>query len=239
MNRQLTAYGLFVSLIFAILQTGAAQQLRPLSKGTPTTVENYVQEMFFITKMSGSLTLSGACKETGVEKDVVSDPLPVPPQGPFSDLGEAITAVSQFSPHLTWIREASGLLRVRDDRASNDVLRIHLQKIHFKNDVNANDAIREVLSAPEVRAYFEANHIENGSMPIGMMPASMKGFPRLSGELRDLTVAEALDYIMHFFHGLWIYSECEHDSHRRAMVRGVSVGFSRTAVFETQKTISK
>jgi hypothetical protein len=239
MNRQVPIYGLLVLLICVTSQFGSSQQFRPLSKGNPTTVENFVEEMFFITKTSGSLTLSGTCKATEVEKDIVPDALSQPPQGPFNDLGEAITAISRSNPHLTWVREASGLLRVRDDRVSNDVLRIRLQRVHFRNDANANDAIVDALSAPEVQAYFKMNRIEDSAMPIGLIPTSTKGSPRLSGEVRDLTLGEALDYIMHYFPGLWIYSECQHDSLRRIMVRGVSVGFPRRASVDMQKVKAK
>jgi hypothetical protein len=176
--------------------------------------------MFFLTKSSGSLILSGTCMATNVDKDVVGDALPHPPQGPFQDLGEAMTAVSQLDPHLSWTRDAGGLLRVSDDRVPDDVLRIRIQRVHFKSAVDANEAIRSVLSSPEVRAYFKENHIEDGTVFNSLMPLSTKGLPRLSADLRNVTVAEALDRVMRFFPGLWIYSECREGSLRRVMVRG-------------------
>jgi hypothetical protein len=226
MIRQLAISGFLVLPVFSALQVGLAQEFRPLSKGTPTSVENFVQEMFFITKSSGSLTLSGTCKATNVDKDVVGDALPHPPQGPFQNLSDAMTALSQIDPHLSWIRDAGGLLRVSDDRVSDDVLRIRLQRVHFRGAVDANEAIREVLSAPEVRSYFKENHIEDGTVFNSLMPMSTKGLPRLSGDLQNVTVAEALDRVIRFFPGLWIYSECRYGSLRRVMVRGSTVGGS-------------
>ena len=56
------------------------------------------------------------------------------------------------------------------------------------------------------------------------MPMNPKDAPKLSGDLRNVTVAEALDRIVRFFPGLWIYSECTSGSLRRVMVRGAEVG---------------
>jgi len=52
---------------------------------------------------------------------------------------------------------------------------------------------------------------------------SKKRLPRLSGDLRDVSVAEAFDYVLRYFPGLWIYKECGNGSLRRILVRAVQV----------------
>jgi hypothetical protein len=201
-----------------------AQEFR-LSEGKWTTVENFVQMIFFLTHSSGSLTLSGTCKATQQGNVVVSDTLSNPPPGPFRDFSEAMTTLSQRDPRVSWVRDNDGYMRVSDNRVIGDVLHIHLKQVHFRSAVDPDAAIRDVLSAPEVRAYLKEKHIEEGTGFNNIVPTSTKGFPRLAGDLRDVTVAQALDRIVKFFPGLWTYSECTTDSFRRVTIRGAEVGW--------------
>lgn len=209
-------------LLILLLSSGAqAQEFRPLSKGW-TRVENFVQEMFFLTHSSGSLTLHGECRVTQQGSVVVSDILSRPPEGPFRDLDEAMAAVSQLDPYLSWTRDKDGLIRVSDDRVNDDVLNIHLERVQFVREADPNEAIRVVLSAPEVQKYFKKKHIEQGTMLI--LPMNSTGLPKLSGDLHNVTVEEALDRIVAFFPGLWIYSQCTSDGHRLVEIRAAEVG---------------
>jgi hypothetical protein len=41
-----------------------------------------------------------------------------------------------------------------------------------------------------------------------MINQSMSPHPSFSGELNNVTLSEALDYMLKTFRGLWIYEEC-------------------------------
>jgi hypothetical protein len=220
MIRQLTIWAFLVLLMCSAAQAALAQDFRPWTKGAPTSVEYFVVEMFALAHSSGSLTLSGTCAEDMNGDDVVPNELAYSPPGPFHNLGEAMTALSELDPHMSWFRDSGSLMRVSDDRVPDDVLSIRLKRVHFTGAAWGNDSIQDVLSAPEVRAYFKDKHIQLGSMPLNGRPMSTKDLPRLSGDLRDVTVAEALDHVMRFFDGLWIYSECSAGPVRRVMVSG-------------------
>jgi hypothetical protein len=114
------------------------------------------------------------------------------------------------------------MLRVRDGNVADDVLRIRLRSIQFKNRAQPNLAIQDILSTPEVRAYFKQNHIEQGMYvrmgDLGLLPGSTKGLPRLSSALQDVTLAEALDHVARFYHTLWIYSDCQNGSRRIVVI---------------------
>jgi len=80
MIRELTINVAIIALLgLGALQVALAQNYRPMFPGSPTNVENFVQEMFFVTQSSGSLALRGTCMATDVASDVVSDALPHPP----------------------------------------------------------------------------------------------------------------------------------------------------------------
>lgn len=97
-----------------------------------------------------------------------------------------------------------------------------MRRIHFRGAVDPTSAIEEVMSAPEVRKYLDQGHIEGVTLRTTFVTPS-KDLPKLSGELRDVTVAQALDRIVRFFPGLWFYSECSCDSFRRVTVRAAQV----------------
>lgn len=212
----------------APLETVSAQDFRPAFPGSPTGVLNFAEEMFFLTGSSGSVVLSGTCWGTD---NVVPDALPHPPPGPFHNIDEALTDISRLDAHLSWSRDADGMLRVGDDRVRDDVLRIRLRQVHFRDSAEPAYAVQDVLSAPEVRAYFTKNHIADGALPhvSRLGPGSTKGLPRLSGDLRDVTVAEALDHVVRFFPGLWVYAECGDGPRRRVAVEVYQVRFAGTA----------
>lgn len=98
-----------------------ALQNRPVPDGNWTTVENFVQQAFFLAHSSGSLMLSGTCRTTQQGSVVVSDTISSPPPAMSSDFSQAMIAVSQQDPHLSWARDANGYIRVKDDRVTGVV----------------------------------------------------------------------------------------------------------------------
>ncbi len=201
-----------ILLGLAGLRAASAQSFHPAFPGSPTHVANFVEEMFSDTHAVGSLVTSGTCNRADAATDVVSDNLSHPPAGPFRTIDEALTALSQVDPRVSWTRVPDGMVRVREGDVPDDVLRIRLRIVHFRDRAESSFAVQDILSAPEIRAYFKANHIEQGVHArmgdLGILPGSTKGLPRLSDTLRDVTVAEALDHVARFYHALWIYSDC-------------------------------
>jgi hypothetical protein len=208
------------------LLLSSSQQAQPHSPTTSerTTVENYVQEVFFQTHDSGSMTFRGACRYTQQGRVVYSDELANPPTGPFKNIDEAMAALSAVDTHVSWKRDAEGLIRVSDDRVIGDVLRVRLKRIHFKAVADATTAIEQVMAGPEVRDYLKRKHIDALVLRTTFVTAGT-ALPKLSDELRDVTAAQALDRIIRFFPGVWFYGECSCDSSRRVTLRASSVGW--------------
>lgn len=211
-----------VLLGIGALQVGATQRAGPASQGASINVLNFVNRVFWSsdTQSSGSLVLHGTCRENG---DVIPGLIENPPAGPFSSIGAALTALSRVDPRVSWHRDANGMWRIRDGEVSDGLLRVRLRRIVFKNRARAFLAVDDVLSAPEALSYTKKHHIENGMFFAaggGLLPGpgSTKGLPRLSGTLRNVTVAEALDHVARFFHTVWVYGECRSDAHIRVVI---------------------
>jgi len=216
---------ILVSRCFTNVAMTWAQGINPSANNGSTNVENYTQELFFLSQSTGSASLHGVCTSTNVSEDVLTDSLSHPPKGPFSTIDEALNALSNADQHLSWYRDGKGLLRVKDSRALDDVLRIQLKYVHFAGASNPGEAIRYVMSNNDVKTYFKKNQIEEGMVFNSLMPMQTKKMPLLSGYLRNVTVAEALDHVMQFFHGVWIYDECSNGPHRRVIITGTEVSF--------------
>lgn len=111
-----------------------------------------------------------------------------------------------------------------------DFLNVRIHRITFKDDLGngpsglftftANGALWFVVSAPEVGA-FSRGHDINVVFSSEIVSGGLywpPGSPHMSGTLDDVTVGEALDRILHTFHGVWVYENCpQSETHRRAI----------------------
>jgi len=176
---------------------------------------------FFLTHTSGSLILRGTCKATQQGNVVVSDTIPDPPSG--NSLREVMTALSSKDPTLTWVIDSTGQMRVSDKRANLDILHIRLKRVAFRDASDPNTAIRDILAAPEFQEYLKEHRIQEGTVFTNVVPSGTRGIPRFSELLNDVTVEQALDRILQFFPGLWVYSECTDGSLERFSIKGFEV----------------
>jgi len=94
-----------------------------------------------------------------------------------------------------------------------DFLNVRISHLTFedyrrKGIFKANYAMWAVLGAPEVVAFLKSHDVE------GPFPAEMPGgeflpnSPHISGTLDDVTVREALAYILKIFPGVCLYQNC-------------------------------
>jgi hypothetical protein len=62
-----------------------------------------------------------------------------------------------------------------------------------------------ITGTPEVKTFMKDHGISFGPKVINRATSQ---HPGLSGELNSVTLAQALDYMLKTFRGLWIYEEC-------------------------------
>lgn len=73
-----------------------------------------------------------------------------------------------------------------------------------------NNALFVVLSSPEVKAYRKEHKI-GPFADEWISPGDSGSKKKVPGELNDVTVKQALDYILQFYPGFWIYENCQSD----------------------------
>jgi hypothetical protein len=110
---------------------------------------------------------------------------------------------------------AEAKIRLVEGDVPSDLLNVKISFISFNlkgrepNFFTGPDiALRIILAAPEVRAFRIEHNIgpfEEGFAWPGNSGSNKKA---VSGELHDITLAEALDYVLQTFPGFWTYENC-------------------------------
>ena len=216
MNRQI-----LIIWLFCCLRISSAQGIKLSFPGQPTSVENLITEVAAKSENSGSLVVSGTCTE-GPDGPGVAALLKSPPDGPFRNFKDALDSLVRADKRLTWNRAPDGKFRIRDSRVPDDILGIHLHEVRIDNALGGDLAIAQLMKAPEITAFFSKNSIETG-LVVNHLGGAGPGLPRYTAELHDTTLAAALDRIIAFYPGVWIYSECNTGSKRRVMIRSFEV----------------
>jgi hypothetical protein len=121
-------------------------------------------------------------------------------------------------------KDTDGKIRMVETDVPQDFLEVKIQHLSFPSDYHgAGGAVYAILHSPEVMN-FMAQKIGPAKAWGGWgMPSEMvaTGKPSVRGELNDVTVAQALDYVLETFPGFWTYQNC-HDPEGR---RTIFVGF--------------
>jgi hypothetical protein len=169
---------------------------------------------------SGSIVYSDKCEFVGPR-------IPAPPLvHPARKTGDTVEVLREmFSGHsgMDVRRDANGIIRVMENGTPTDILNVKIHHISFdpshvlfpKLFHGPNMALLAILSSPEVRSFEEQQHIVPTDFKLeGTMGQDL---PALSGELSDVTLLEALDYVLKTFPGYWVYESCDSSDGRRTV----------------------
>lgn len=167
-------------------------------------------------QVSGSLVYWGQCDALRPMPDFPNVSRLPKSWGGDSPL-QALRAMFSNNPRMHVTQDASGKIRMIESDVPRDLLDVRISHISFK-DYDGQDGVwspkqarRIIEHSPEVRAFMQShkiawaldaeylNDISGGRSP---------KLPHVSGDLFDVTVAEALDYVSESFPGLWIYENC-------------------------------
>jgi hypothetical protein len=113
-----------------------------------------------------------------------------------------------------------------EDDVPSDILGVRISHVLFKVEYeNADalydprDALRAIMSAPEVAAYMKARDIGPpfDFEQIGARAMPSPKLPHISGTLDNVTLSEALDRVLQTFPGIWVYENCPSKKRERAV----------------------
>jgi len=178
-----------------------------------------VQKILSGAQISGSLEYWGVC-------DISKPRSEFPELRPVSGReGSALGALQEMfadDAKMRVTQDSDGRIRMVETDVPQDLLELRIHHLSFLSEYHGpRMALMAILRSQEVMQFITDHNIvpkEGWGLP------SDAGFihkPSVTGELNDVTVAQALDYILQTFPGFWVYQNC----YDREGKRRVSFGF--------------
>jgi len=109
-------------------------------------------------------------------------------------------------------QEPDGTIRMVEKSVPQDLLNVKIGHISFDEEHRTGlpmffpiNVLRFITHVPEVETFMKGHGIRQ---PPQMLNEASSPVPRVSGELNNVTLSEALDYMTKTFPGLWVYENC-------------------------------
>ncbi|HLZ39832.1 MAG TPA: hypothetical protein VKQ11_02660 [Candidatus Sulfotelmatobacter sp.] len=206
----MTSYRLTAAAVFLFLTVCASQA----GDGFEAVVDlQLIHRILDSARVPGSLAYSSC----GFRKRVPDD---LPPMRVLHDYSgpprEVLQKVFAADPRMRVRTEKGGVIRMMETDVPTDLLNFKIRHLSFfPSGAAESDAVHgpqmavfAIMENPEVKAFKKANNIG----PFGdrfMLPGNCCGGGRvIHGELDDVTVSQALDYVLQTFPGFWVYENC-------------------------------
>ena len=136
---------------------------------------------------------------------------------------EVLQDMFAADPDMRVTQENGGKIRMVEKDAPTDLLEVKIHHLSFPTGLmhhGPHTALQTILMTPEVIAFRRAHSIGPlAELTRGFpVPGDCCGGPSVSGDLDDVTVAQALDYVLQTFPGFWLYENCQDTRGERTVV---------------------
>lgn len=211
MSKRLVTYGLFFILAASGASAGQAQKEYLSDLATSRMILSVLQR----GEVSGSLEYWTQCGVRQVLPRLLAiRPLHDNPEGsPVPTLQEMF--VDDPRMHVT--EDSDGMVRMVESDAPEDLLNVTISHISFPAVYDGERAQGFILRAPEVKSFMKTHGI--AWLPIGsslgLFTLPSPEMPHISGDLNNVTLRQALDYVLKTFPGFWVYENCSDKPHNR------------------------
>jgi hypothetical protein len=226
----LVAQRLFAaSLVFALV--GACYGQRRADADSDVAMAR-IMSVLSKAKVSGSLEYWGHCDNLYHFPDF---PVVSPAQSNTGTPLEVLREMFSNDPKMQVTQDPDGMIRMAEADVPSDLLNVTISHISFDKagtstitapngntrteptvvrDPNAARSL--ILAAPEVSAFMSARNI--GWPPYNAEAISFletSASPRITGDLENVTLSQALDYVLKAIPGLWVYENCPSKTGKR------------------------
>jgi hypothetical protein len=135
------------------------------------------------------------------------------PPGPSTPPLQALRQMLADNKDMQVTQDPDGTIRMVEKTVPQDLLNVKIGHISFDEEQKKKPnliyfdilAMDFITGAPEVKTFMKDHGISFGPKVINHATSP---HPSFSGELNNVTLAQALDYMLKTFRGLWIYEEC-------------------------------
>jgi hypothetical protein len=176
-------------------------------------------------RVSGSLAYWGRCGYREARPDLPNVRSRPENSGSISPV-QALREMFADDPKMHVTQEAGGMIRMFESDVPRDLLDVRISHISFKDPEGRagvwipRQARRMLVGSPEVRAFMRAYNIgwaSDGEYINDLYGGAHPYQPHVSGDLYDVTLAEAMDYVLKSFPGFWVYENCRREDGTRVV----------------------
>jgi hypothetical protein len=126
---------------------------------------------------------------------------------------EVLRKMFAGDPRMRITEEPGGMIRMVETGVPTDLLDFEIHHLSFhgyspESSHGPGVALLAILANPEVQAFRKANNIGPNPDSFSVPGDSFSGKPIVYGDLDDVTVSQALDYVLRTFPGFWLYESC-------------------------------
>ena len=185
-----------------------------------TTIQSIV-DVLRKGHLSGSLQYRGGCgsEEEHVTQSSLATAAHTSAGPPLQTLREMFAE----DKDILVTQEPNGTIRIVDSTLSQDLLNVKIKHLSFDDEAKKEEffpispplILGFITAAPEVKTFMGERSIGWKSTRI---IESTTTDTHISGELNNVTLSQALDYMTQTFHGLWIYKECPGNERNKRVV---------------------
>jgi hypothetical protein len=203
-----------------------------------------VSNVLASARVSASLEYNGKC---GPDVPVPDFPRAREPLKPYAQ-NPVNTFRSMFlvDGRIVVSQKSNGTIRIIEAGVQTDILDVRIGHLSFQKISDPEEALGMVLGAPEVQSFIRARGIgqpvDMYTTPLYLLPGinrSPAGMRSISGELNNVTLAEALDYILKTFPGFLLYQNCQSPDGQRLVYFALFPAPGRIWVWENGQTLVK
>jgi hypothetical protein len=188
------------------------------AKVNPEWTAAIIDKVLAKAHASGSLVYRGQCQDRGGTWDL---PSAIRPKHAGVTAVQMLREMFADDSHMQVTQDANGNIRMVETEVPRDLLDLRILQVSFSSGSyvfnNGNEALLRIMDAPDMRNYMIGEHIGpvmSSRYQLFIGPSSPNA-PKISGDLYEVTVAEALDYILKTYPGFWAYEECKGENGSR------------------------
>jgi hypothetical protein len=176
-------------------------------------------------KVPGSLAYWGRCGYHEALPDL-PNVRPRPENSRSAPPVQALREMFAEDPKMHVTQDANGMIRMVESDVPRDLLNVRISHISFKDPEGRNgvwiprQARRMLASAPEVRAFMSDYNIgwaSDGEYINDLYGGPVPYLPHVTGDLYNVTLADAMDYVLKSFPGFWVYENCRREDGTRVV----------------------
>jgi hypothetical protein len=165
-------------------------------------------------RVSASLSYAGVCDLKHPQPDITNTRATLRNwnSGPV----DALREIFADDPKMHVSQDHDGTIRMIERNVPKDLLEVKISRVSFDDSRNRAEALEAILHSAEIQAFVKSHGIDLVGSPIVSKRKPVIQ-PHVSGDLDNVPLSQALDYVLQTYPGFWVYENCEDAKGKRTV----------------------